>query len=379
MLSVEILRELSETDKDTDLKILNYMGQEKDKYSKFRGIIVDKESKMICPSFGHLEEKKIDDIKDLENLENWRFFPSYEGTLVRLYYHNESWRLSTHKKLSAFKSRWASRYSFGDIFLKNIKYIYNINLSDDNIFKWFTNQLDKETIYFFLLRSNNQNRIICNVELNKKERCLLMAIYKNSNFILNTENFIFEIDILNEFLKMKEIRTDNLEKKLESINPFEYQGIVGFYNKEIKVIKILSKKYKEWMEIRGNNPNLRFRYLELRTEPEKLEKLYYLYPMYSQMFDDLDEILNKISRDIYQKYIYRYIKKQYITVPNEEYNIMKKCHRWYLEDKENNKIFSKRVLYFIDNLSTILKIKLINNYYKSQNCFQKLILDNIEN
>ena len=34
-------------------------------------------------------------------------------------------------------------------------------------------------------------------------------------------------------------RIENLEKKLESINPFEYQGIIGFYNKEIKVIKIL--------------------------------------------------------------------------------------------------------------------------------------------
>lgn len=96
------------------------------------------------------------------------------------------------------------------------------------------------------------------------------------------------------------------------------------------------------------------------------------------MFDDIDEILNKISRDICKKYIYRYIKKRYITVPNEEYNVMKQCHRWYLEDKENNKIFSKKVLYFIDNLPTAIKIKLINNYYKTQNCFQKLFLSNVE-
>jgi len=374
MLSVDILKELSETDKDTDLKILNYMGQEKDKYSKFRGIIVDTESKMVCPSFGHLEEKKLDDVEDIEH---WRFFPSYEGTLVRLYYHKGSWRLSTHKKLSAFKSRWASRHSFGDIFIKNIRDIYNINLPEDKVFEWLTNQLDRETIYFFLLRCNSQNRIICNVEIDKKERCILMAIYKSSIFTLNTENLVLDIDILNEFSKMKEIRTD-LRKKLDSINPFEYQGLIGFSNKEIKVIKILSDRYKEWMEVRGNNPNLRFRYLELRTQPDKLEKLYYLYPIYSQMFDDIDEILNKISRDICKKYIYRYIKKRYITVPNEEYNVMKQCHRWYLEDKENNKIFSKKVLYFIDNLPTAIKIKLINNYYKTQNCFQKLFLSNVE-
>ena len=374
MLSVEILKELSETDKDTDLKILNYMGQEKDKYSKFRGIIVDTESKMVCPSFGHLEEKKLDDVEDIEH---WRFFPSYEGTLVRLYYHKGSWRLSTHKKLSAFKSRWASRHSFGDIFIKNIRDIYNINLPEDKVFEWLTNQLDKETIYFFLLRCNSQNRIICNVEIDKKERCILMAIYKSNIFTLNTENLVLDIDILNEFSKMKVIRTD-LRKKLDSINPFEYQGLIGFSNKEIKVIKILSDRYKDWMEVRGNNPNLRFRYLELRTQPDKLEKLYYLYPIYSQMFDDIDEILNKISRDICKKYIYRYIKKRYITVPNEEYNVMKQCHRWYLENKENNKIFSKKVLYFIDNLPTAIKIKLINNYYKTQNCFQKLFLNNVE-
>jgi len=313
----------------------------------------------------------------VEDIEHWRFFPSYEGTLVRLYYHKNEWRLSTHKKLSAFKSRWASRHSFGDIFIKNIRDIYNIHLPEETIFEWFTNQLDKERIYFFLLRCNSQNKIICNVEIDKKERCILMAIYKSSIFTLNTENLVLDIEILNEFPKMKEIRTD-LRKKLDSINPFEYQGLIGFSNKEIKVIKILSDRYKEWMEVRGNNPNLRFRYLELRTQPEKLEKLYYLYPIYSQMFDDIDEILNKISRDICKKYIYRYIKKRYITVPNEEYNVMKQCHRWYLEDKENNKIFSKKVLYFIDNLPTAIKIKLINNYYKTQNCFQKLFLSNVE-
>ena len=181
--------------------------------------------------------------------------------------------------------------------------IYNINLPEDKVFEWLTNQLDKETIYFFLLRCNSQNRIICNVEIDKKERCILMAIYKSNIFTLNTENLVLDIDILNEFSKMKEIRTD-LRKKLDSINPFEYQGLIGFSNKEIKVIKILSDRYKDWMEVRGNNPNLRFRYLELRTQPDKLEKLYYLYPIYSQMFDDIDEILNKISRDICKKYIY---------------------------------------------------------------------------
>jgi hypothetical protein len=371
--SVEILKELNESDKCKDLKLLNYIGEEKKKYSQYRGIIINNNNRIICPSFGYVEDKKLE---NLEDKSYWRFFPSYEGTVVRLYYYNNEWLLSTHKKLSAFHSRWASRFSFGEIFIRYIKDLYNINLTDKNIFNWFTDRIDKESVYFFLLRSNSQNRIICNKEISKNERCILMSVYKNNKFYLNSEDYIFNNDILNEFSKMKEIRTD-LKDKLHAVNPFESQGFIGFSTCDNKVIKVLSDEYKNWLDIRGNNLNLRHRYLDLRSEPEKIEKLYYLYPNYSQAFDELDEIFHKISRNIYSKYISRYIQKQYITVPNSEFNVIKKCHKWYLEDKKNNKIFSNKILFYMDNLPLYLKIQLLNNYYNTHNSFQKQFLDNI--
>ncbi|NDG32425.1 hypothetical protein EB118_20415, partial [bacterium] len=46
------------------------------------------------------------------------FYDSYEGALIRMFYYKNKWYLSTNRKLDAYRSKWASKESFGSYFFK---------------------------------------------------------------------------------------------------------------------------------------------------------------------------------------------------------------------------------------------------------------------
>ena len=48
------------------------------------------------------------------NFENFSFFNSYEGTLIRMFNFDDKWYVTTHRKLDAFRSKWAGKTSYGN-------------------------------------------------------------------------------------------------------------------------------------------------------------------------------------------------------------------------------------------------------------------------
>lgn len=359
------------TDENETLKIWNYTGPHKEKFYNYRGYITNLNDELICPSFGHTEEILSSDVKRLGELDtnNYKWFYSSEGTLCRIFCNEDEWYISTHKKLSAFASRWSCKYSFGELFVNCLNSLYPD--AEENAFEWFCSSLKKDEVYYFLLRCNSQNRIICNVtNLKDFERCLYIGKFSNGKYSLNTGND--DVELLNKFSKSVEVSLDegkSIVERSEEVDPFVYQGLIGFNTTQengIHVIKLLNSEYKNWMTVRGNNPNLRFRYLEIRRNPEMVEKLYNLYPRYSDMFDDFEEIIFKLARKIYSAYIDRYIKNKYITLPKEEYILLKRCHDWFLKDKANNKIFARKVLEFLNEETPFNLYKMIKRHQNVQ-------------
>lgn len=53
------------------------------------------------------------------------FARALEGTIVRAFNYNDKWYLVTNRKLDAFKSRWSSKKSFGEIFVESLVYLYS--------------------------------------------------------------------------------------------------------------------------------------------------------------------------------------------------------------------------------------------------------------
>ena len=45
---------------------------------------------------------------------------AHEGSLLRAFCVNDTWYITTHRKLDAFRSKWASRQSFGAQFVESL-------------------------------------------------------------------------------------------------------------------------------------------------------------------------------------------------------------------------------------------------------------------
>ena len=102
-------------------------------------------------------------------LQNCRVFDSYEGTLIRMFYFNGKWYTCTHRKLNAFRSKWASKESFGTAFKKaldsEVKNNDDLRASlpdgDECLLDRFQTTLDPCNQYMFLVLHNDENRIVC--------------------------------------------------------------------------------------------------------------------------------------------------------------------------------------------------------------------------
>ena len=79
-----------------------------------------------------------------------------------------------------------------------------------------------------------------------------------------------------------------------------------------------------------------------------------MYPEYKVKFDEYENALYSISKFILESYIIRYIKREMVRVPQEEFHVMKLCHERYMADRNNNKVNREIVMYIMNTLKPTL-------------------------
>lgn len=338
------------TDEDPEGKLKNYCYDFCDNTSdenvkNARGLVY-KDDKPFLKSFGYTPTYTLQNMDEKikkyiqENIKNIKFYDSYEGTLLRLFYNdvNDKWYLSTHRKLNADKSKWGSNETFGEKFKKVIP--------DD-----FYKNLNKDYHYMFLLTPNENNRIVCNTV----------------NLVLHIgtfdKNFCFSSDYNIGIPRPSEYKFQSWDELCDfvenRVDITKTQGVIIQDPNTNRNIKVLNTKYNEYNLVRNNVPSIKFRYLEIRNDERMIEKMKELYPLHVKYFVEYEEILEKISSKLYGAYIRRFIQKIYTTVTPEENVILKKCHAWYLEDKEKRKMNQQKVMNTINDSNAILLNKLI--------------------
>jgi len=351
--SLGIKVRLSDTDESTNLELYCYTSctdEDSILLKKCRGVVFQKD-KLIMNAFpytyefSHVDTEKIETyIKPIFN--NCLFFDSHEGTLLRLFYFETKWFISTHRKLNAFKSKWASSESFGTTFKKALEKEVDRNIefknvlssdtdTDKNILEKFTDFLDKDKQYMFLIEPCVENRIVCQIN--------------NDPFIYHVGTFVNGVLDMNVDCKIKHPKQhyfNNIEEICNYVNNINYkelQGIICFTPDNFQY-KIINNTYLDFFKIRGNEPSLRFRYLNIRLDQEKTNKLYYLYPDSIPMFEEIENSIYNLAKYIYNSYVQRYIRKQFVTVPTEDFFVIRACHSWHEIDRINNRISLNKVI-----------------------------------
>lgn len=317
-----------------------------DNVKKYRGVVFD-DDEVVMRAFPYTtdyEETDVDNItRDMgECLDKYSFYDSYEGVLIRVFCYKDKWFTTTHRKLNAFRSKWASRESFGTAFKKALEFAIThtdfggkVPTGEEPLLTRFQTVLDKKHQYMFLVLNSDSNRIVCRAPDNPT--------------VLHVGTFIdgkLSLDNDIGLPRPKKLTFKNVAELVEyvhSVDMTRVQGVICFAP-DNRQYKIVNKYYKQLFLARGNEPSIKFRYLQVRMNRQTSEMLYYLYPSMESMFDDIENKLYDIARNIYVAYVQRFIKKRFVTVPNEDFLIIKECHKWHEQDRKHNRISLEKVI-----------------------------------
>jgi len=362
---------LTDFDYDNDLDMFchdNCTENDNELTKQCRGVVFNKNNIVMktFPFTTELNNTETDKIsKALEDFKKWSFFEAHEGTLIRLFNFNDKWFLSTHRKLNAFKSKWASRESFGTNFKNALMVeeennpIFRKNLPEgNNILDRFQSTLDVKKQYMFLICNTNDNRIVCKSP--EKEKVYHVGTFVNG-FPVFTENVNIPCPPKLDFFDV-----NDLLNFVETIDYEKYQGVIGFTS-DNKQIKVVNKYYQNLFKARGNQPSIKFRYLQVRMERKTVDMLYDLYPESVKFFEEYENIIFEIARKIFKLYMNRFIKKIYVIAPPDEFAIIRICHTWHMTNQTNNRISHNQVLKVLNEQHPTRLNRMIHNFKLDSN------------
>jgi hypothetical protein len=366
----------------------------------FRGI-VKKGNTVVCKTFNFTPEIDINEIELFKDLiqpmlsSKCKAFISYESSLLRIFYEDD-WYITTCRKLDAFKSKWGTSKSFGDILydcLKKKQLIDPLNEEEYNtikeeinnkpifenekqrlnndtkrkeIKKWCEKHLQKNKCYCFILRTYDDNRIVCK-GYTDPEMFYVGEFNRESNFTYEfNPDYFYNESVLGT--KIKEYNLETIEDcilTVKSIFLNTAQGIMLIDNQG-NSIKLLNNRYLELLKLRGNQPHILLRYIELQQQgdPEQVKKLTELYQDQYNVFLEFQDVVDDITANIYRKYRNRFVRKTVSIAPPDQYYVIRELHTFYLQDKTNNIITPEKVSSYVYSLDPTRLFGLYRMYMK---------------
>jgi len=380
-LTIDFIRSLEPrvrmVDSDNNIQLFCYTNcspEDTEFVKSCRGVVFEND-KLILKPFSYTPEFTVEDKETLDTLvppqlEGCRVFHSHEGVLIRCFYAQDKWYVSTQRRLDAYKSKWASRASFGEMFNTALgnelqqgtgfqEYMDSFHRDETEEMSCvdaFVRTLDQSKQYMFLVENDKENRIVCDV--NEHPRVFHVGTFTNG--VLDFESSV-------GLRKPEEKQFTSLEELMvyvEGLDERTLQGVIIFTPTD--QLKIINSRYSYWFSLRGNEPSIKFRYLQLRMDMKRLEDFKMLYPEYMRTFEKYEDAIYDIMSQIKNAYIKRFIKKEYVTMPPEEFAVMRDLHSWHLEDRANNHISTNKVIDIVNQQSPTKLNKMIRRFMNEE-------------
>ena len=338
-VSIDGVKDVIKTDEVGDLNIYNYTqcGDDSEDLTKqCRGVIFDGDT-LVSRGYVYTEEHVVDD--QFSWNDEWKdnmFFRAYEGTTVRLWFLKDTPMLSTNRRIDADNSRWGTKKSFGEMFRERLqslaihdkKFREYLNLEKgpvDDVFKHFTDSLDKSYQYTFFIPVEWDSRIVCGPD--SRIQLLHVGTFdKDWNLILGKYVGVSHPEQIPY--------SDNIiEEHVMNADPNDSPGIL-MYQQNGRPVKFISQRYADLYSLRGNVQSVRFRYLQLRLD--RADEFKNLYPEHEESFEEYEVILDTVADEIHSAYVARHVKRRYVYVPKSWFRVMRECHKWHCLDRKQN-------------------------------------------
>lgn len=335
-----------------------------------RGVVISNNngtSKIVSKSFGYINEYTVDlDDKELmKNMHSFnqsKFYKMYEGTVVRMFFWKNRWFLSTHKKLNAFDSKWgnSSCKTFGEMFINSLcdPNVNWVPSSDDvlDIFNNFCFHLDTNKTYVFLIVHDEDTNIVCKKD-ETTPSCFHIGEFDNVTHMLVEGN----TSGLPGLPSLSFSNTEELVEYVRNLDHLQHPGVIVYFPNQTQM-KIYNKNYKHAQELRGNQPDLLYRYLEIRNDHTRVSEFLNLYKEQENYLVTSELAILDIGKKLFHSYMKRYIHKQYVFIPRCEFMVMKMCHDWHNENRDLNKISLDKVLSIMETIPTKMLYSIVRNY-----------------
>jgi hypothetical protein len=309
------------------------------------GLIGVKETlKVVCYSFDRCfeVEDNTDTIHPQIDINNIRVEKAYEGSLIRVYFYNNCWYVSTKRCIDASKAYWISNKSFYELFTEVLP--VNFKFTD----------LDESYCYSFLLCHPDNNII------NKNYSC---KVYHLSTRHVDTLSYV-DIDIgITKPYVYTNIDSSNINTIFDQYsNEFE-----GYMLSDINGNrqKVEGKVFKRLRLLWGNTNNRIYRYLQLRKSETDLKDYLSFFFNDCTFFKNIELLIIKYCKKIHKMYLDKNVKKtgEFLNYPYSK--ITYKLHGDYLNNRANKKntpVTVTKVMNYINQLDVNQLYHYLNIY-----------------
>jgi len=335
-----------------------------------RGVIFDTKSKIVvCQSFPYTPEYTVDTLPGLIiDYNASMFYNAFEGTVIRLFHHDNKWYLSTHRKIDAKNSKWSGP-SFLQIFQECLA---NTILKDGSqlTYDQLLERLDVNNCYVFLAINHPQNQIACNDTNYFVKHLVTFARTTPDNWMIPTSHDLGFTDPASLVpLKSYDDLIMYFEEHFPPSRDYSQPGslcspgliVFPYYDMPYKIV---AEPYRFRSDIRGNEPFLRARYLRARNDPVARANLQKQFPN-PEIYNEVESQLHELATLLHRLYRIQYISHTYLEdCPKEEYVFLRQCHTWYQSDTKNNKIFLDTVKNRLNDINPVYMNRMLKRLKK---------------
>jgi hypothetical protein len=283
------------------------VNSDKPEFKQFRGLIVEKETnKIICYTLDrmmHVDNIEKIDVSFTDN--DIHQSESLEGTQLKLYYYGDKWNVATTRCIDIKFSKWGkNNKTFADLF-NDVAHMIDYD------------KLDKSCCYSLLMQ-HSDNQMVFNHN-NKK---------------------LFHIMTRSLTIPFLEVYNDNIGLERPNCELLEYSktckravdGTVVLDRTNNIRYKIIFPEYAKMRDLKGNQFDMLYRYIELWKD-DKLTEFLMSFGGYAEMFKEYKEKISLLSKFIHDTYINVCIRKTGEYVDKPFYKYIKILHKEYLVER----------------------------------------------
>ena len=281
---------------------------------------------IICASDGSVLVSRFPNVKyyNLEEAEKLSFplvgFPSFEVSLIRIFFYDQEWHIATNGTLDAFEAKWSSPESFGYAFERMI---YPLTADE------FIQILDTEMKYFFLIPTLDENRLGM-ISNPSDQRVWLGGIQLQGEKRIRIGSEIS--DYKGPWKHLAPITLSTYEELCNYIHTTydEVDGPIGFMTQDF--IKVFHPEYQKRLNRRGNEQDIDTYLLKIYLEEGDLKDD--IARQFPENVSKFKRYLATSLNVIRSLYVHRYCRREFTFLPQSIHFFLKVLHQQYLADRK---------------------------------------------